>query len=96
METAISKSERIATRVTAEQKQIISQAAAARGRTLTDFMVESAQKAAEAVLAETRVIRLSAENQRRFAEAILKPGEPNEALRAAAKAYDDAHVVSLD
>ena len=83
METEISKSERIAARVTPE-------------RTLTGFVVKSAQKATEVAVAETQIIRLSAENQRRFAEAILKSGEPNEALRVAAKAYDDAHIMSLD
>lgn len=94
MKTADLKSERIATRVTAEQKSKIAQAAALRGRSLTDFMVESAQRAAEAVLEESHVIRLSAEHQKRFAEALLKPSKPNEALKAASRAYDESGILS--
>ena len=36
---------------------------------------------------QAHIIRLSLEDQRRFAEAILNPPAPNKALRRAAKAY---------
>lgn len=94
METTALKSERIATRVTPEQKALIAEAAAVRGRTLTEFMVESAQKDATRVLEESRVIRLSAEHQVRLAEALLNPPKPNDALKAAARAYDEAGIIS--
>lgn len=94
METTATKSERIATRVTPEQKTLIAEAAAVCGRTLTEFMVESAQRDATRVLEESRVIRLTAEHQARLAEALLNPPEPNDALKAAARAYDETGIIS--
>lgn len=94
MRTASTKSERIATRVTPEQKTLIAAAAAVNGRSVTEFMVESAQKDARRVLAENRIIRLSAEHQASFAEALLNPQSANDALKAAAQAYDAAGIIS--
>lgn len=94
MEAQTVKSERIATRVTPEQKTLIAEAAAVSGRSLTEFMVESAQRDARRILEESRVIRLAAEHQARLVEALLNPPEPNEALRAAARAYDAAGITS--
>ena len=94
MESSVVKSERIATRVTPEQKTLIAEAAAMSGRSLTEFIVESAQRDARRVLEESRIIRLSAEHQARFADALLNPPAPNEALNAAARAYDAAGILS--
>lgn len=87
MTDAITKSERIEARLTAEQKDMLSYAAAITGRSLTDFVLESAQASALRAIEERNLIRLTAENQRRFAEAILKPVEPNDALKAAYADY---------
>lgn len=89
MSTAIKKTkqQRIEARVTPEQKALIQRAADLTGRSLTDFIVSSAQAAAEEAIREHNVIYLSAEDSRVFAEAVLNPGEPNEHLRAAARDY---------
>lgn len=94
MDAQSGKSERIATRVTPDQKAIIAEAAAASGYTLTEFVVESAQRNAIRVLEERRVVRLASEHQERLARALLDPPKPNEALKAAAKAYDKAKITS--
>ena len=87
MSIATTKSERIETRVTKEQKDLLAYAASLEGRNMTDFIVESAQAAALRTIEERAMIRLSAEHQRRFAEAILEPAEPVEALKEAFAEY---------
>lgn len=94
METIEHKSERIAARVTPEQKTLIARAAKLRGRTLTEFMVESAQKEAEIAVNESLVIRLTIAQQTRLVESLANPPEPNKALKAAAKRYDEANIIS--
>ena len=88
------KSERLVARATAEEKTLIAHAAALRGRTITDFMVDAAQSAARKVVAEETVIQLSADNQRRLAEALLNPTSANDELQSAFAEYDGANVTS--
>src|SRR5687768_9754268 len=82
------KSERLEARVTQEQKELLQRAAELQGQSLTDFVVASAQRAAEATVREHNVITLTARDSRAFAEAILNPGEANEALRTAFARHD--------
>lgn len=83
------KSERLEARVTLQQKLLLQRAAELRGLSLTDFLVTSAQTAAEATIREHNVITLTAQDSIAFAEALLNPREPNEALRAAFAAHDE-------
>jgi uncharacterized protein (DUF1778 family) len=78
---------RLEARVSAAQKNLLQQAAALSGRTLSEFVVASAQDAARRVIAEHESIRLSREEQLVFVEALLKPPEPNSRLKRAAKDY---------
>lgn len=84
------KSERLEARVTLQQKLLLQRAAELRGLSLTDFLVTSAQTAAETAIREHNIITLTARDSIAFAEALLNPGEPNEALRAAFARYDEA------
>jgi uncharacterized protein (DUF1778 family) len=61
----------------------VKRAAEIQGRTLTDFVVTSADEAACRAIEQTEIIRLSLEAQRQIAEAILNPPEPTPALRKA-------------
>jgi len=78
---------RLAARITEEQKVLLQRAADLQGRSLSDFVIESAQRVAEAVIREREVITLSTEDSRAFAEAMLNPPAPNERLRAAFARY---------
>jgi uncharacterized protein (DUF1778 family) len=69
---------------------LFQRAAELQGRTLTDFLVSSAHEAAVRTIEEMRLIRLSAEDSRTFAEALLNPRRPSEKLRAAARRYMEA------
>lgn len=81
------RSERLEARISREQKALFQRAADLQGRTLTDFVVASVHDAAARTVAEQETIRLTAEESRAFAEALLKPREPTDRLRAAARRY---------
>lgn len=87
---AIPRSERLQQRVTPEVKELLQQAADLSGRSLSDFIIGSAQEVAERKLVERRVITLTAEDSRVFAEAILNPAPANEKLRAAMRRHRPA------
>jgi uncharacterized protein (DUF1778 family) len=65
----------------------LKRAAEIQGRTLTDFVVAAADEAACRAIEQTEILRLSAEDQRQIARAILNPPEPTPALRKAARRY---------
>ena len=77
--------ERLEARVTAEEKELLQEAAAAKGLTLTAFVTSSAREAAMKVLRKQHVIELGRKDQRAFAQAMLDPEAPNERLRTVAK-----------
>jgi len=66
---------------------MLKRAAEIEGRSVSDFVVSAAREAAERTLEKASVLRLSAEDQRRFADAILHPPAPNAALRRAARRH---------
>jgi uncharacterized protein (DUF1778 family) len=78
---------RLEARISREQKRLFQRAADLQGRTLTDFVVSSAQEAAVRTIGEMQIIRLNGEDSRVFAETLLSPREPTERLRAAARRY---------
>ncbi len=65
----------------------LKRAAELQGRTVSDFVVSAAHEAAQRAIEAQEIIRLSAEDQRRFAEALINPPEPGAALRRAKKAH---------
>ncbi|HET8628954.1 MAG TPA: DUF1778 domain-containing protein [Thermomicrobiales bacterium] len=76
------KPARLAARLSPQQKALIERAAAVEGLTVTEFVVRSAQAAAEAALARAAAIALSERDSARVAEALLHPRPPTPALRA--------------
>lgn len=75
--------QRLEARLSADAKAVIQRAADIRGRSVSDFVVSSALEAAEATIREHAIIVLSARDSIAFAEALLEPKGPNEALREA-------------
>lgn len=60
-------------------------AAELQGRSLSDFVVTAANEAACKAIEQAEIIRLSATDQRRIAEAILHPPQPAKALEKATR-----------
>ena len=77
--------QRLEARVTAVEKELLQEAATAKGLTLTAFLVSSAREAAVKVLREQHVIEIGRRDQLAFAEAMLHPEAPNEQLPSVAK-----------
>lgn len=82
-----SKAQRLEARITARQKQLLQQAAELTGRSLTDFVIASAQEAALKAIQQHALIALGAADQKAFVEALLNPPAPNFRLRAAWRRY---------
>ena len=77
------KNLRLEARVTAEQKTLIERAAAYEGRTVSDFVLHSAQQAARAVIQEHEVIALNRAQSRSLVELLLDAPTPNKTLKEA-------------
>jgi uncharacterized protein (DUF1778 family) len=75
-----SRTARIEARIPPAALAIVRRAAEIQGRSVSDFVVAAAQEAASRTIEETEILRLSVEDQRIIAEAILNPPEPSPAL----------------
>lgn len=62
-------------------------AAKLRGMTLTAYLIATAGEDARRVVEDADIMRLSREDQIRFAEALINPPEPNAKLLQAAKRH---------
>lgn len=82
-----SKGYRFDARLNEAQRVLIQRAADLEGRTMTDFVLHSAQSAAERTIQERSMLVLSARESEAFVDTILNPPEPGRVLRAAARQY---------
>src|SRR6266567_928363 len=83
----VTKQERLEFRITKKQKILFQQAANIQGRSLSDFLASSAEKAAQEIIKENQVIQLSVEDSLSFASAILNTPTPNSNLKVAFNKY---------
>ncbi|HZF43005.1 MAG TPA: DUF1778 domain-containing protein [Sphingomonadaceae bacterium] len=83
------RGERLEARISADQKNLFLRAAELQGRTLTDFVIASVHEAAVRTIDEMQTIRLTEQESRAFAEAVVNPREPSPRLKAAARRYID-------
>jgi len=75
---------RFDTRLPAAQKEFFEYAARLGGfRSLTEFILFSAQEQATKIIEKQNIIISSKEDQETFFNALINPPEPNEALREA-------------
>ena len=71
---------RIEARISPELKAMFQTATDIENITLSEFLPKSARQAAQDIISNHNVLKLNAEDSRAFADAILNPKEPNEAL----------------
>jgi uncharacterized protein (DUF1778 family) len=81
------KTARLEARITDQQKELLQHAADLTGRSLTEFVVSSAQEVAARTVREQEVLTLSARDRQVFVNALLKPKPPGKRLRKAVKRY---------
>ncbi|MEM7503791.1 MAG: DUF1778 domain-containing protein [Pseudomonadota bacterium] len=83
----MSRSARLEARIDPDTQALLKRAAELQGRSLSDFVVGAAREAALSTIAEMEAIRLSAEAQKTFVNALLNPPKANAALKRAAKRH---------
>jgi uncharacterized protein (DUF1778 family) len=86
-EHTTARTARLEARVTKTQKALFQRAAALSGRSVTDFVVGSAQDAANRAIREREIMTVAGNDRERLVEALLNPPEPGQRLRKAARHY---------
>lgn len=81
------KSERLEARVSRDVKYRLQQAAEIKGSSLTEFITRSAEEAANEVLREHQMLKLSDEDSCAFVKALFTASKPNRRLRSAYTNY---------
>jgi uncharacterized protein (DUF1778 family) len=81
----INRDERLDTRVTREEKQMIETAASLSGTSASDFIRMATRQAALNMIREHEVLTLNEREKRVFVEALLNPPAPNQKAIAAAR-----------
>ena len=79
--------ERLEARISSEKKIFLKYAADLSGRSLTDFVINSAYEAATRVIQEHELIRLTLEDREVFIQALVSPPKPAKSLLKANKKY---------
>ncbi len=78
---------RLEARLPASIYAMLKRAAELKGRSLSDFVISAAHDAAMRAIEDDKVVRLSVQDQERFAEALARPPAPNQALRRAKRLH---------
>ena len=81
------RSARLEARLTDHEKSLVERAAAYQGSTVAEFVVRALTTASESVIQDHEILQLNSVQSRAFVESLLKPREPNAALRKAAREY---------
>ena len=77
------KVERLEARLSPSTKALFQEAATMQGRSLTDFVVNSALEAARRTVRQNELVELSRRDRIAFVEALLNPPSPNDRLQKA-------------
>jgi uncharacterized protein (DUF1778 family) len=73
MPSEAARTTRIEARIAPDALAVVKRAAELQGRSVSDFVVAAAQEAANRAIEDAQIIRLSLEDQRAIAAAILNP-----------------------
>lgn len=83
------RSERIEARIAPASLAVVRRAAEMQGRSLSDFVVQAAEQAAQRAIEDMQMVRLSADDQLRFVENLLREdAEPAPAMVRAAEHHE--------
>lgn len=74
---------RLEARISTDLHMMLKQVSQLQGRTMTDFITTAIQDAVQRAVEQTEVIRLSLDDQKCFAHALITPEPPAPALHRA-------------
>jgi uncharacterized protein (DUF1778 family) len=77
---------RVEARIAPDALAVVRRAAELQGRSISDFLVAAALKDAHQTIEDAQIIRLSVDDQQRFADLLLNPSPLAPAMRRALKA----------
>ena len=77
---------RVEARIAPDALAVVRRAAELQGRSVSDFLVAAALKDAHQTIEDAQIIRLSVDDQRRFADMLLNPPPLAPAMQRALKA----------
>lgn len=77
---------RVEARIAPEALAVVRRAAEIQGRSISDFLVAAALKDAHQTIEDAQIIRLSVEDQHRFADLLLNPPPLTPAMTRALQA----------
>ncbi|WP_165007824.1 type II toxin-antitoxin system TacA family antitoxin [Neisseria yangbaofengii] len=80
---------RFEARISADTRALLKRAAELQGRSMSEFVISTAREAAQRAVAEAEILMFSERDQLLFAEALLDPPKPNEALSRALAKHDE-------
>jgi uncharacterized protein (DUF1778 family) len=80
--------DRLEARISAQKKDVLRNAAALAGRTLSEFVISSAYEAAVRLIHEHQQLHLAEADRELFIQALLSPPKPSKNLIKAAKLYN--------
>lgn len=82
----LARTARVEARIAPEALAVVRRAAELQGRSVSDFLVAAALKDAQRTIEDAQIVRLSIEDQQRFADLILNPPPLAPAMKRALKA----------
>ena len=85
--TETPRTSRIEARIAPDALAVVRRAAEIQGRSLSDFLVAAALDDAHRTIEQAQIIRLSVEDQQRFAQALLDPLPLAPAMKRALQAH---------
>jgi uncharacterized protein (DUF1778 family) len=77
---------RVEARIAPDALAVVRRAAELQGRSVSDFLVAAALKDAQRTIEDAQIIRMSVEDQQRFADLLLNPPPLAPAMKRALKA----------
>lgn len=84
--TESTRTARVEARIAPEALALVRRAAELQGRSVSDFLVAAALKDAQRTVEDAQIVRLSVDDQQRFADALLDPPPLAPAMKRAIKA----------
>ena len=83
---ATTRTARVEARIAPDALAVVRRAAELQGRSISDFLVAAALKDAHQTIEDAQIIRLSVDDQQRFADLLLDPPPLAPAMQRALKA----------
>lgn len=81
------RTSRVEARIAPDVLAVVRRAAEIQGRSVSDFVVAAAQEAANRTIEEAQIIRLSMQDQQRFADLLLAAPKLSAAMARAQRAH---------